>query len=186
MLNVCSATMLLLVTYDVFRNQYFFLGEDFVEEIPAGIKFLVTTFYVVEAADGDNGGIVYGALTTAHNIGAGLSTPLSNQIFQGFKPSLSDPDNFVEDSDEFRNTVAASIAVGLLAVVVALVFLPLLPNQKAEAQSRKHAWPSHPRYAFLTAAIFLSAFVYAILVSMLTMIPSTSCLEFVGGDGCDD
>ena len=185
-LNVIDTAMVLLVVYAVVRNQYFYLGEDFILEIPSAIKFLVTTFYVVEAADGDNGGIVYGALTTAHNIGAGLSTPISNQIFQGFKPSLSDPNNFVEDSDEFRNTVAASIAVGLLAVFVALVFLPLLPNQKAEAQSRKHAWPSHPRYAFLTAAIFLGVFVYAILVSVLTMIPSTSCLEFVGGDGCDD
>ena len=33
--------------------RYFYLGEDFVVEVPSAIKFLVTTFFVVEAADGD-------------------------------------------------------------------------------------------------------------------------------------
>ena len=183
-LSVCDMAMQLIVVYDVFRNQYFYLGEDFVIEIPSAIKFLVTTFFVVEAADGDNGGIVYGALTTAHNIGLGISYPLSNQIFGGFKPSLSDSTNYIEDTQEFRDTVATSVAVGLCFVVIALVFLPLLPDQKAEAQTRKRTWPSNPRFAYATVIMFSVAFCYTMLVSILTMIPSTMCLEFVGGEGC--
>ena len=42
-LNVVDTAMQLLVVYAVVRNQYFFLGEDFIAEIPPAIKFLVTT-----------------------------------------------------------------------------------------------------------------------------------------------
>ena len=76
--------------FDVVRSQYFYLGEEVLIEIPAAVQFLITSFFVVEAASADNGGMVYGLLTTAHNIGLAFSPPLSNQIFGSFRPSLSD------------------------------------------------------------------------------------------------
>ena len=49
-------------------------------EIPAAVQFLVTTFFVVEAAGSDNGGMVYGLLTTAHNLGLNFAPVISNQV----------------------------------------------------------------------------------------------------------
>jgi hypothetical protein len=69
-------------------------------------------------------------------------------------------------------------------VLVAFIFLPLLPDQKAEAQARKATWPSRPAYGVLTVALMGSSLLYAIVVSVLAMLPATMCLKLVGGDGC--
>ena len=173
-----------LTVFDVVRNQYFYLGEAFLVDIPLAVQFLVTTFVVVEAAGNDNGGLVYGLLTTASNIGLAFSTPLSNQIFGGFTPSLSDADNFIADAPAFRQTVFNSLLIGYLCTVISFVVLPLLPDQKAQTHERRRTWGQHKRTGQLSIALLLFGFVYSSGITVLTMFPASACLKLVGGEGC--
>ena len=43
--------------FDVVRNQYFYLGETFLMELPDGVNFVVSTFVIVEMADTGNEGL---------------------------------------------------------------------------------------------------------------------------------
>mmetsp|Transcript_47863 Transcript_47863/g.154138 ORF Transcript_47863/g.154138 Transcript_47863/m.154138 type:complete len:297 (+) Transcript_47863:156-1046(+) len=170
--------------FDIIRSQYFLLGEEFLVEIPAAVQFLMTTFVVVEAADEENVGLVYGLLTSASNLGGSLSPLLSNQLFGRFEPSLSDSANFIEDAPSFRALVFSSFVLGYVFSLLSLCALPLLPAQKADAQARKRAWSSSTAVGWLSAGCFGAAFCYGLTLSVLTLFPRTACLELVGGSGC--
>ena len=98
---------------------------------------MVSTFVIVEMAEGGDEGIVYGLLTTTYNVGGPFASAISNQLFGLFEPKLSDPKNYVEDRPTFRNTVALSFVVTYAAAFLSLLTLPLLPRQKAQVQQWK-------------------------------------------------
>ena len=171
--------------FDVVRNQYFYLGETFLIEIPDGANFIVSTYVIVEMAENGNEGLVYGLLTTTYNLGAPLGRAVGNQLYALFSPPLDDAQNYVDDTLAFRNTVAASYALSYGFAFLSLVSLLLLPSQKAEAQRRKKHWPRHPRYAAAIITMVGLALIYALLVNFLSMFEATACLRFAGGQGCE-
>jgi len=184
LLTAVDAMFSFCTIYDVLRNQYFFLGETVLVEVPAAARFLMTTFVVVEmAADGQEG-ITYGLLTTLHNLGGPVAQAISNSFFGTIRPSLSDANNYVLDTKEVRDAVAVSYGVTYAAGLLALLLLPLLPQQKAQARYRVANWPQHTRYAIYTITITCVAWVYSVTMNMLAMFPRTQCMEFVGGEGC--
>lgn len=118
-----------ITIFDVFRSQYFFLGEivsrlvmsrptcrrpQVLAEIPAAVNFVVSTFVIVEMAEGGDEGILYGLLTTTGNLGGPVAQAISNQIFGLFRPALSNPHNYVDDNPSFRHVVADSYIVSYL------------------------------------------------------------------------
>ena len=107
-LNIVDMPFVFLTIYNVVRNQYFYLGETVLVEIPAAANFVVGTFVIVEMAENGNEGLVYGLLTTMANLGGPFARAIGNQLYGLFRPSLSDSDNYIEDSGEFRNVVAFS------------------------------------------------------------------------------
>ena len=171
--------------FDVVRNQYFYLGETFLIEIPDGANFIVSTYVIVEMAENGNEGLVYGLLTTTYNLGAPLGRAVGNQLYALFSPPLDDAQNYIDDTPAFRNTVAASYALSYGFAFLSLVSLLLLPSQKAEAQRRKKHWPRHPRYAAAIITMVGLALTYALLVNFLSMFEATACLRFAGGQGCE-
>jgi len=183
-LNLLDAALTLLTTYDVVRNQYFYLGEQILDEIPAAANFVVGTFIVVEMADKGNEGLTYGLFTTVSNLGSPFSRAIGNQIFGLFRPNLSDADNYKLDTLEFRHTVARSFLLSYAFSFASFFLLVLLPNQKQEAQRRKREWSRHPAFGYITTGLVLFAFIYAMTVNFMTMVPETACLELVGGSGC--
>lgn len=184
-LNMVDAVFTFCTIFAVVRNQYFFLGQDVIEEIPSAMLFIVSTFVIVEMADDSNGGLIYGLLSTASNLSGVFSTPLSNEIYGLFRPSLSDAANFIHDTPSFRRVVANSYVLSY-AVGTCLTFLllPLIPNQKKEAQARKLNWPYRRSFAVLSLVLLSFTFLYSVTLTFLTMIPQTACLEIVGGPGC--
>merc|ERR1712217_483871 len=185
MLNVLDSVMVYLTIFDVVRNQYFYLGETVLDDIPTAANFVVSTFIIVEMADVGNEGMVYGLLTTIHNLGQPFSRAVGNQIFGLFTPDLSDSANYIADTPAFRQTVAWSFGASYAFSVVAMLFLLLLPDQKPEAQQRKKEWPRSKWYGYLTVAMVSVAFAYSITVNFMTMSSETACLKLVGGQGCD-
>ena len=166
------------------RDQYFYLGQNVLQTLPQAANFVVSTFVIVEMAEAGNEGLIYGLLTTTYNLGHPVATAVGNQLFSLFKPALSNSANYVADTPEFRNTVAASFAVSYVFSFAALLLLPLLPGQKDEAQRRKRAWPQSTTYAVVTLALLGCGFCYSLTVNTLAMVPETMCLRFVGGEGC--
>jgi len=170
--------------YDLFRNQYFYLGEAVLYDIPYAANFVVGTFYIVEMADSGNEGLVYGLLTTVGNLGGPVAQAISNQLFSNFVPSLDEPNNYIEDTWTFRNTVAESFVLSYFFSFAAIAFVFFLPTQKAEAQHRKKNWGSNPAFAWISVIVLGTAFIYSIVVNLLSMFESTACMKFAGGDGC--
>ncbi|KAJ8602355.1 hypothetical protein CTAYLR_004242 [Chrysophaeum taylorii] len=185
-LNLMDMPFAFLTVFDVVRNQYFFMGEEVVVEIPNAVNFVVSTFVIVEMAEGGNEGIVYGLLTTMGNLGGPVSNAISNQIFGLFEPDLSDNRNYVRDAVSFRSVVAASYVVTYLFSAASLATLPLLPNQKEDAQRRKKDWPRRDAYAITSLVLVAAAFTYGFLMNVLVVFPETACYRFVGGPGCGD
>ncbi|CAE8639232.1 unnamed protein product, partial [Polarella glacialis] len=126
LINVMDATLAFLTIFDVVRNQYFYLGESILDEIPAAANFVIGTFIVVEMADKGNEGLTYGLMTTVANLGTPFARAVGNQIFGLFPANLSDAANYVADTQDFRQTVATSFAVSYLFSFLSLIFLFLL------------------------------------------------------------
>lgn len=183
-LTLMDAPFSFLTIFNIIRNQYFFLGEIVLIEIPAAVNFVVSTFVIVEMAEGGDEGTVYGLLTTTANLGGPVASAISNQLFGLFQPSLSNSSNYIESPAGFERTVAWSYVLSYLFSFLSLVTLTLLPDQKDHAQRRKHKWPRHDMYATGTICLVATGLVYSILANVLVMFPSTMCLRVVGGSGC--
>lgn len=186
-LNVIDVPFSMLTVFDVVRNQYFYLGETLLTELPNAAFFVVSCFVIVEMATADNEGLIYGLLTTVSNCGKSLPNAFSNQLYGLFYPALSDSSNYIAarggDQQCFRVVVACSIAVGYAFSFASLITMPLLPNQKADAQHRLATWPHHTGYAVATCTLIFLGLGYSLTVNFLALTP-LACLEFVGGQGC--
>ena len=125
LLNVVDMPFVFLTIYSVIRNQYFYLGETVLYEVPSAANFVVATFIIVEMADEGNEGMVYGLLTTTANLGEPFGNAISNQLFGLFKPSLSEADNYLADTPHFRNVVAFSFLLSYVFAFASLLVLAL-------------------------------------------------------------
>ncbi|KAK7236640.1 hypothetical protein SO694_0024105 [Aureococcus anophagefferens] len=152
-LNVVDMPFTFCTIFDVVRDQYFYLGETVLVEIPAAANFVVSTFVIA----------------------------ISNQIFGLWSPSLSDSSNYIEDAPVVPPSVALSFAVSYFFAFASLATLPLLPNQKDEAQERKRKWEKRDARAYVHGPRRLAGLVYSVTVNFLAMFPSTMCLKIAGG-----
>jgi len=184
LLNCIDMPFVFLTVFDVVRNQYFYLGETVLVEVPYAANFVVSTFVIVEMAEEGNEGLVYGLLTTTANLGSPVARAIGNQLFGLFRPSLSDSANYIADTPAFRGTVASSFALSYAFSFASLGFLWLLPQQKEDAQRRKREWDHRPLYAIATVLLLSVALTYSLSVNFLSMFESTMCLKFAGGAGC--
>lgn len=175
-----------LTIFGIVRNQYFYLGETFLQEIPDGVNFVCSTFVIVEMADNGNEGLVYGLLTTVYNLGSPFGRALGNQLYAAFTPSLDDEANYLADTRGFQSTVAYSFLLSYALAFASQLPLLLIPRQKEEAQSRKATWSRHTRYAVISVTLVGVALVYSLTINFLSIGESTQCLRIVGGQGCEE
>ena len=184
-----DAPFALLTTFDVVRNQYFYLGENLITYVPGAIFLVVSCFVVVELAESHNEGLVYGLLSTVHNCGEAVPSAVSNQLFgMAFHPALSNSANYNPalggDQPCFRRVVAASFLVGYGFAFASLVTMPLLPDQRADARHRMNTWPRRTSYALATVALLVVGLGYSVTVNAMALTPY-HCLRVFGGQGCN-
>mmetsp|Transcript_81372 Transcript_81372/g.143615 ORF Transcript_81372/g.143615 Transcript_81372/m.143615 type:complete len:616 (-) Transcript_81372:95-1942(-) len=175
---------IMITVFDVFRNQYFFLGEPLLDHIITAGLDVQNMLLTNEISDNDNAGLVGGLLATMFCLASPFSGILSNQVFGLFTPSLSNRDNFIADTMDFRIKVALSVVITWAFSIASLAFLPFMPSQKKEARQWTQDWPSHHRYAFGLLSVLIFTFVYQMLVEFMSMNPDLACMQFVGGEGC--
>ena len=179
-----DAPFTLCTVFGIVRNQYFYLDDSILATFPQAAAFIVTTYVIVELAPPGAEAITYGLLSSATNVGGPVSTGLSNWIFSAFRPSLSDADNYLDDTSAFRWTVADSVFIGYAATIASFAVLPLLPDQKADTQERLRSRPTSRWFALASLSLLGLGIAYSVTTEMLSLFPSTACLSIAGGGGC--
>ncbi|EQC40210.1 hypothetical protein SDRG_02858 [Saprolegnia diclina VS20] len=168
--------------YAIVRNQWFYLGVPLAEQLPQGVLFIVTTFVIVELAEIGNEGVVYGLLTTVSNLPAAVGPVLSSIICAHFQV---DEDSIVSDTPEVRVQVTYTYLIYYAGFLVAAMTSIFLPTQKAALHNLQRHGGSYPIVGGCVLVFVLAALVFSITASVLSMLPSTSCMVVAGGGGCD-
>ncbi|CAK4086455.1 unnamed protein product [Aphanomyces euteiches] len=180
-MNSLDAICQFFTIYDVYRNQWFYLGVPLVEQVPYAVQFIITTFAIVEIADVGNEGLIYGLLTTCSNMASPFGSMISNIIGDHFQVKSK---QIKEDSDYTRNQVAYTYIIYYCFVGVAMCLVIFYPNQKKMIQE----WKKNDKdYKLVGGTVLLGAFcilVVSITANILTMFESTKCLRLAGGHGC--
>lgn len=173
-----DALCTMLVTWDVVRKQWFWLGLPIVEAVPSGVGFIISTYVVVELAGQGNEGAIYGLLTTVSNLGGPFALTLTKNVNAAFKVYN---DDIMNDTFEVRRDVTITILISYAMKLLALGFLPLLPRQKAEAQALKQSGGTSARIGAFTVFYLVLALIWSILTNLLSIFESTRCLAITGG-----
>ncbi|XP_075255530.1 folate-biopterin transporter-like isoform X2 [Convolutriloba macropyga] len=172
-----------LTIYDIVRNPYFYFADDVISAIPEGMGHLVGGLMLIEICPKGLEALFHSLLVTSFIVGMIIGTPIANVMTTGF--DVSTDTRYFNDTAYDRNMVALSFAVTLFVQVVSIPLLLLLPSQKEDIEQLKAKKQYFPKLA----AIFLSAVIFFFLVSFLmsiaTLIPQLSCLEVLGGRGCE-
>ncbi|KAF1335547.1 Transmembrane protein, partial [Globisporangium splendens] len=170
-----------LTTWDVIRNQWFWLGVPVVENLPNGIGFVIATYVIVELAGEGNEGAVYGLVSTVSNLSLPFASTITKNVDGGFKVTSAD---IALDTNEVRWEVTYVLIIRYVVNLLGLCFLPLLPSQKAETQELKRTGGKNKYLGALTIAYVIFALCWSVMVNIMSIYPSTKCLKLVGGRGC--
>ncbi|GAB9476196.1 Folate-biopterin transporter [Globisporangium polare] len=173
-----DATCTMVVTWDLLRSKWFWLGLPIAESVPAGVSFLISTYVVVELAGKGNEGAIYGLMTTVGNLGGPVALTLTKTLNAPFKVHN---DDIMNDTYDVRRDVTVTILMSYAMKLLALAFLPLLPRQKAETQELKKSGGASRKMGAITIAYLLFALFWSVLMNLLSIFASTSCLAITGG-----
>ncbi|KAG3142109.1 hypothetical protein PI126_g15202 [Phytophthora idaei] len=164
--SVCT----MLTTWDIVRNQWFWLGLPVVETIPSSVNFIVSSFVVVELADEGNEAAIYGLLTTVGNLSNPFSATLTKAIDEPFAVSNRD---ILNDSHSTRRDVTIIVLISYTSKLLSLLFLGWLPRQKAETQILKQCGNRSKLFGGITIVYCLFALTWSLLINLLGIFEST-------------
>lgn len=177
---VIDAVVSFVTIFDVFRNEWFWLGVPILEELPVGIKFIISTYVVVELADHGHEGATYGLITTVSNLSGPFSASIYKNVdayFNAFK------DDIQRDDSDVRWQVAYTFIIMYVMKLLSLCWLFLLPRQKRQAQELKQRGGSSRLAGTITLILATFALSWSVVTNLMSIFPSTSCLKIAGGDG---
>ncbi|TMW56674.1 hypothetical protein Poli38472_006684 [Pythium oligandrum] len=178
---ILDAIPTFLGVWDVYRNQWFWVGLPLIETIPSNIGFIVSTFCMVEIAEEGNEAIFYGLVVSVSSLASPFSTVITKNVDAHFDidfPFLQVDDNHV------RTEVTYAYLFSYASKLFSLVFLFLLPRQKAETQELKRRGEKSYLIGNATLVMVVFVFVWSIMTNLMSIFPSTACLKVAGGGGC--
>uniref|UniRef100_A0A0P5HAK7 Transmembrane protein n=1 Tax=Daphnia magna TaxID=35525 RepID=A0A0P5HAK7_9CRUS len=181
MVTAIDIVVTYLTTWDIVRSQWFWLGAPILEYLPDGVGFIIATYVVVELAGEGNEGAVYGLLTTVSNLSSPFASTLTKNANAGFDITNKDIQN---DTHHVRMEVSYALALRYGLNVLGLLWLPLLPSQKAETQELKRNGGKSKWMGIFTVCYVIFALCWSVMVNIMSIYPSTKCLKLVGGKGC--
>ncbi|ETV69446.1 hypothetical protein H257_14820 [Aphanomyces astaci] len=154
-----------MTIWDVVRNQWFFTGIALADNIPHGIRFIVSTYVAVEIADKGNEGAIYGLVSTVNNLAGPFARIFYKYINSYFKVHQND---IKSDTLEVRWDVAYvyMISYGFKAL-------------KARGGKSKVA-------GVILVATFVACVSFAVTSNIMSIFPSTKCYRIAGGNGVLD
>jgi len=188
----------LLVIYNAWgvgQDGWFFVFGSNILLFIQGIGQVLSSLATAEIAPPGLEATIYESLTSISNGAITLNTNIQNLFVPVFNlngvsastyfpcPSNPNPDQAKMNQD-MANATYFTIVVNIAATLIFCVFFP-----KSKAQTREwrddNWW--HTRTVGFTGAILgAGGFAFAIIVSFLSLFPSTMCLKIAGGEGCSN
>jgi hypothetical protein len=175
----CITTM--ITVWDVFRNQWFWLGPPIAVQLPAGVGWMISTFVIVELAGIGKEGAMYGLMTTVSNVAAPFANSLTLVIDQPFNLTS---ERIQEDDHSIRKDVTYVVIIMYAMTAFSWVFLILLPKQKEAAQELLRKGGESTLIGAITVFVVCFALFWSVMTNIMAIFPSTACLIIAGGDGC--
>ncbi|KAJ8561843.1 hypothetical protein ON010_g7837 [Phytophthora cinnamomi] len=175
---VTDGMMTTLVTWDVIRSQWFWLGVPVIGDVPHAMRFIVNNYVVVELIEKGSEGALFGLLTTANHVSSPFGrtiTKFINARFHVWK------DDVLADTYETRRDVTITIWICYGMKMVSLMLLPLLPNQRAATQALRRQGGVSKRMGMWMVGTLMFALVWLTMVNVLSMNPATKCWAITGG-----
>jgi hypothetical protein len=176
-----DGAVMFITVWDIFRNQWFYTGVALADNLPGAIRFIVSTYCAVEIADLGNEGAVYGLVTTISNLSYPFASVIYKMVDAEFEVSVAD---LQEDNHHVRMEVTWTLLISYIMKTLSLVWLFMLPPQKAEMQELKKKGGRSTLAAFLLLIGFLFALTWSVMTNIMSIFPSTRCLRIAGGRGC--
>ncbi|OQR86379.1 transmembrane protein [Achlya hypogyna] len=176
-----DAVFKLTSVWAVVRNPYYFVIGKSLLQIPRAVLFLSGAYPLVEIADMGNEGAVYALAGTCGNLGVPFGAVLFKTVDSFFHVSNND---IFKDDTFVRWEVSYCYLISFAAKLFSLVFLGLLPRQKAHVHLLKRRGQSSKVAGVIVVTSFSVLLVYSIITNILPFYPSTSCLRIAGGRGC--
>ncbi|OWZ23326.1 Folate-Biopterin Transporter [Phytophthora megakarya] len=170
-----------IIVWNVYRSQWFWLGPPIVAQLPNGISFMISSLVIVELIGEGNEGAMYGLMTTISGIASPFATSLTVIIDNPFDITN---DRVQEDDYSIHMDISYTMIIAYGAMIVSWVFLLLLPRQKRETQELLHTGGSNKWLGGITVFYLSFSLVWAVMVNIMAIFDSTSCLVIAGGDGC--
>ncbi|OQS03342.1 folate-Biopterin Transporter (FBT) family [Thraustotheca clavata] len=177
---VIDATIVFLTTWNVVRNQYFFMGGMTPDALPNAVRFVISAYCAVEIADIGNEGAIISLITTIVNLADPVSTVIYKYIDSFFDTSTEE---LAKDTEEVRWQVTYVLLIAFGMQLLSLVFLPLLPQQKVAIQWLKRRGGSSKCAAVVIVLVYFITLTFSVATNIMSLYPSTSCYRIAGGDG---
>ena len=170
------------VTLDIFRNRYFYHAMNLFPSMAVGIFWLSSIVTLTEITQEGSEGSMVGLMTSLyHSVMIFVQTNTTG-LFKGA--------NFYEnkeagsDSPEARLIILKTIFICYGINALALIGIFFLPRQKLDTQQIR-SYGGYTKCASTAILAFVVVlFSYSLIVTILTLAPSTSCLGIAGGEGC--
>ncbi|EQC29116.1 hypothetical protein SDRG_13147 [Saprolegnia diclina VS20] len=177
---IIDSIVVFVTVWNIFRNQWFFNGVALAENVPSGIRFIVSTYCAVEIADVGNEGATYGLVTTVSNLASPFASVLYKLVDSFFDVSQTD---ISRDDTAVRWEVTYCYLIAYASKLFSLVWLFLLPPQKAEMQALKKRGETSKLAGGLLVAVFVVALAFSVTSNFMSIYPSTKCYRIAGGKG---
>ncbi|TMW56537.1 hypothetical protein Poli38472_006547 [Pythium oligandrum] len=172
----------IFVTFDIARDRYLYRALVSISYVSDGITTLNLVVPLTEIIQEGSEGATVGLTLSLQRL---ISTFVSTQnqgLFQG--ENFYDESAVKADGDGIRKDVFVSLVYMFLINLVAYVGLIFLPKQKLDAQQLR-MYGGFTKAASTIIVIFCVAlFIYAIVINVMTYVPSLACHPIAGGDGC--
>ncbi|KAH9131280.1 hypothetical protein LEN26_007775, partial [Aphanomyces euteiches] len=171
-----------LTIWDVFRNQWMWLGVPLLEKAPTAMIGFITGLFVFELMDCDGyEATMLGLGVTTQEVGQPFATVLTKTIDGYFDVERT----FIkQDTHHVRTHVTYTYIIMYAINIASLVFVVFLPRQKAELREMERKNQKNRTWGTMTIAYLLFSLAWTLMTNILSLFDSTSCLRIAGGSGC--
>lgn len=170
-----------LTIWNVVRSQWFWLGIPLVEELPYYAGMAVSSFAIMEIIEPGQEAAVFGLISTLQNVASPFATVIYKNIDSHFSVASTD---LAKDTTAVRADVFYTYLIAYGFNLFSMVFVFLLPRQKAETQELKRSGGRSKFMGNITIGYLTFAFLWAVMTNCMSFSSSTSCLRLAGGSGC--
>lgn len=188
--NGCFQLMMIFNTWGVGQSGWFYALGSNVMLLIQGVQQVLSSLSVIEISPQGFEASVYEFLISVGNSGISLNANLMNvfvPIFSlnGIARTYQEAKEHDPAKHEYYNELlgTSTYFTMITNAVAALVFCWFLPVGKQQCHIWLAQWNKR-RTAVFNLSFGWSVLFFSLTISMLSAIPSTSCLKIAGGDGC--